>query len=477
MEELSPTLPEAARATAPEPVEPAESHSSRTVTVLAFLCLAVALLQSLVSPAIADVASYLHAGASSATWGVTGFLLSLGICTSIVGRLGDLYGKRRVLIATIVVVMVGTLLSALATSLWLFVLGRVVQGAAGGLFPLSFAVIRDEVAPHKRAGAIGLISALLGLGGGLGVVLSGVIVDHLSVPWLFWFPLMAIGVGLVAAWVFVPESPVRAAGGISYAGAVLMAAGLSGVLLAVSQASSWGWGDVKTIGLGVLGIVLLVVWTVVESRSAHPLVDMTMMRQRTIWPVNLLALAIGFGLFSAFLLIPQYAESSAGFGDSVTAGALMLLPLSIVMIVVGPLAGRIEARWGAKLPAALGAVSVLAAFLVIALWHDSRTPVILTAALLGLGVGMAFAAMANLVVQSVPADQTGVATGVNTVARTVGGALGGQIAISLVTAVGGVPSMSGFQHSFWLMVGASVVGVAAALAVPAAHVRQQHQAA
>jgi MFS family permease len=459
----------------PSSSRPGVKHPSVVLATLAFTCLVVALLQSLVSPAIGAIATALHSSPGDAAWASTGFLLSLGVCTSIVGRLGDIHGKRKVLIATLVIVLVGTLLSALATTLWLFVLGRVIQGVAGGLFPLAFGVIRDELPRERVPGAIGLISAILGLGSGIGVVMAGVIVDHLSVHWLFWFPLMGIVLGLTSVLLAVPESPVRAQSRINWVGAALMAGGLAAILLAVSRTSAWGWGSPKTMVLALAGALLLVAWVFSENRSPTPLVDMRMMRQGTIWPVNLLALALGFGLFAALLLIPAYAESAVGFGDSITAGSLHVLPLSIVMLIVGPFAGRLEARYGGKIPALAGAMAFLIGFVVLACAHGSSAPVLLASALLGLGIGLAFAAMANLIVQSVDPSETGVATGVNTVARTVGGAIGGQIAVTLVTsgAIAGVPTMDGFEHAFLLMVGAAVVAVLASTLIPALKTRSQ----
>ncbi|WP_202233319.1 MFS transporter [Actinacidiphila reveromycinica] len=437
---------------------------------LAFVCLAVALLQSLVSPAIGKIALSVHTTPDSAAWALTVFLLSLGICTPVVGRLGDIHGKRPVFLVTLGVVMAGTLLAALADTLWLLLLGRVVQGVAGGLFALSFAIVREELPREKVPAAIGLISALLGLGSGLGVLLAGIIADHLSVHWLFWIPLICTALGLAVSARVLPASRLRASASVNWGAAALMSAGLSAILLAVSRTAAWGWVDARTLGLAAAGAVVLALWVAVENRSASPLVDMAMMRKRAVWPVNLLAIGLGFGLFSALLLVPQYAESQVGFGDSVTTASLMVLPLSAVMLLVGPFSGRLEARYGAKPPAVCGAGAVLAGFVLLAAAHGSRLPILAASALLGLGIGLAFAAMANLVVQAVRPEETGVATGVNTVARTLGGAFGGQVAATLVTSggAGSAPTGAGFDHAFLAMVVASLVALAAAVAVPRA---------
>src|ERR1700755_3071075 len=211
---------------------PTYASSSRAVlAVLALAALCVSLLQAMVSPALGSIAAALHVSPSDAAWALTAFLLSASVATPIIGRLGDIHGKRRVLIAALAVLAAGTLVSALATSLGVLVAGRVAQGVGGGIFPLAFAIVRDELPRERVAASIGLISAILGLGAGLGVVFAGVIVDLLSIHWLFWFPLAGILAVLAGALAWIPESPVRDDASINWAGAALMSAGLASVLL------------------------------------------------------------------------------------------------------------------------------------------------------------------------------------------------------------------------------------------------------
>jgi MFS family permease len=373
-----------------------------------------------------------------------------------------------------VVLAAGTLMSALATSLPVLIAGRVVQGIGGGIFPLAFGIIRDEFPRERVAGGIGLMSAILGIGGGAGIVLAGVIVQHLSYHWLFWFPLVAVAVAAVAAALFVPESPIKAPARISWGAAALLSGGLAAVLLAVSQASSWGWGSARMLGLAAAGLVLLAAWVRVELVSPQPLVDMRVMRLRGVWTTNLVGFLLGFGMFGSFILVPQLVELPAstgyGFGASVTAAGLFLLPSTLAMLLVGPMAGRLEHRFGSKPPLVAGAAFAAAAFVLLALAHGARADIYISSALLGIGIGLAFAAMANLIVIAVPPDQTGVATGMNTIMRSIGGALGTQVIASVLTAnvvtSTGLPAERGFTIAFWLAAAALAVSVVAALAIP-----------
>ena len=464
--------------------DPGRQRPGLTLAVLALSGLAYSLLQSLVAPALPAIQHQLHASESGVTWILTAYLVSASVATPVLGRLGDIHGKERVLVCILVVLGAGTVVSALATSLPVMILGRVVQGAGGGIFPLAFGIIRDEF-PHERVpGSIGLMSAILGIGSGAGIVMAGVIVDNLSYHWLFWIPLVAVGVATVATALFVPESPIKAKARIGWTAAALLSVGLAAVLLAISEASDWGWGSTRTLGLAALGVGVLVVWVRVELRSEQPLVDMRVMRLRTVSMTNLVGFLLGMGMFSSFILIPQLVELPAstgfGFGSSVTAAGLFLAPATVMMLLAGSLAGPLERRFGSKLLLTAGAACSAGAFAMLAAAHETHAEIYVATALLGVGIGLAFAAMANLIVASVPADQTGVATGVNTIARTLGGALGSQVAASVLTATAvastGLPAERGFTISFALAAGLLAVSVVVAMAIPGRDPRRRKKA-
>ena len=444
-----------------------------TLAVLATAGLAYALLQSLVSPALTTIQGELGASESGVAWILTGYLLSAAIATPILGRLGDIHGKRRVLIVSVSGLAIGTLLSAVATSLGVMVLGRLIQGLGGGIFPLAFGIIRDEFPRERVAGSIGLMSALLGLGGGVGVVLAGLIVDNLTYHWIFWLPLVAVVLSLVATVWLIPESPTRAPGHVNWTGAVFMSAGLAVVLLAISQVHAWGWGSAKLLGMVAAGAVLLAIWVRVELRSDAPLVDMRMMAVRGVWTTNVVAVMVGAGMFTAFILVPKLAQlppddAGFGFGTTVTGAGLFLLPLSLTMLFVGIAAGRLERRFGSKPPLLAGIVFSAAGFVLMLALIDSRPAMYVACGLLGAGIGLAYAAMANLVVQAVPPEQTGVATGMNTVARSLGAAFGGQLAATFLAAsvIAGLPTERGFQEAFVAALIALVVAFLAGLLIP-----------
>ena len=430
-------------------------------------------MQSLVVPALPDIQRSLHTSETGVGWLLTAYLLSASVATPIIGRLGDMYGKERALVVVLVILAAGILLSAVSSSIGLMIAGRVIQGAGGGIFPLAFGIIRDEFPRDRVSHGIGLMSSLLGVGGGLGVVLAGPIVQNLNYHWLFWLPLGITILVTVATALWVPESPVKAPGRVNWLAAALLSAGLVMVLIAVSQTTSWGWGSVKTIGLIAAGLVVLLLWTATELRSEVPLVDMAMMRIHGVWTTNVVAFLVGVGMYSSFILLPQFVQepksTGYGFGVSVVASGLVLLPSTVMLVLVGQFTGRIERRVGSKTGLLGGAAFAAAAFVLLLLARSHQWEVYIASALLGTGIGLAFGALANLIVENVRSDQTGVATGMNTVMRTIGGALGGQIAATLLAGhlgSGGQPTSHAYGLAFAMCAGALIVSLAVGALIP-----------
>ncbi|MGZ4222463.1 MAG: MFS transporter [Solirubrobacteraceae bacterium] len=223
-------------------------HPTLILLVLSLAGLSYAILSSAVIPALPALQHDLHTSETGVTWLLTGFLLSASVATSIIGRLGDIYGKERLLVWTLVILAVGTLLAAVSQSLGMLIFARVIQGAGGGIFPLAFSIARDEFPRDRVAGSIGLISSILGVGGGAGLVIGALILEHLSWHWLFWLPLIVTVLAAVFTWRFIPESPVRAPGRINWLAATLMSIGICAILIAIAQTTVWGWGGVADVG-------------------------------------------------------------------------------------------------------------------------------------------------------------------------------------------------------------------------------------
>jgi MFS family permease len=458
--------------TAPSPATTNRTHPTLILAVLSLGGMAYAMLSSSVIPALPTIQHALHTSETGITWLLTAYLLSASVGTAILGRLGDMYGKEKLLLVTLMILAAGTLLAAVSSSLAVIIVARFIQGASGGIFPLAFGIVRDEFPHEKVAGSIGLLSAILGVGAGIGIVLSGVIVEHLSYHWLFWIPLAATLLAAVATWRFIPESPIRVPGRINWLAAALMTIGMSTVLLAISETTTWGWGSAKTLGMILAGLIVSAIWIGVEVRSENPLIDMTMMRIRGVWTTNLAAFLLGAGMYASFIVFPQFAQlpksTGFGFGASVVVSGLYLLPSTVGMTILGIYAGRISARFGSRAALLAGTAFTTVAFGLLAVEHGHPYDLLIAAGLLGVGIGLAFAALGNLIVQSVSSHQTGVASGMNTVMRTLGGALGGQLSATFIAAhtANGLPSVTGFSETFFMATGFLLVCLLSGVLVP-----------
>ncbi|WP_327070707.1 MFS transporter [Kitasatospora sp. NBC_01250] len=453
----------------------ARPHYNVTFAVLLLGVAAYSLLQSLIIPVLATLMQHLHTSQDTATWLMTGYLLSASVATPILGRIGDKAGKERMLVVTLVALTAGSALAGLSNSIGLMIVARVIQGLGGGVLPLAFGIIRDEFPAARVRGAVGVTAALTAVGGGLGLLLAGPIVDHLDYHWLFWFPMIMTAIATVATLLFVPESPVRTPGRISWGAALLLSVWLVALLLAVSEGPSWGWGSGRILGLFAAAVVFAALWIVVELRSEAPLIDMRMMRIPAVWTANLVALLFGVVMYTAMTFLPQLVQTPAklagyGFSASITQSGVYMLPMTIGMFVLGVLTGPLAARFGSKLVLVVGGTFTILPFALLSLAHDRGWQIYLASSLMGIGMGLAFSSMSSIVVEAVPPAQTGVASGMNANIRTIGGAIGSSVAASIlasgVTATHPFPPDSGYTGTFWFLTGAAVLAAVAALLIP-----------
>ncbi|RKR73459.1 MFS transporter [Frondihabitans australicus] len=455
-------------------------NTTLIVVYLALGGLAYAVLQSLVAPALSTIGKDLGASTSSVSWVITAYLLSASVLTPIFGRMGDMWGKRRTLIVVMSLLLVGTLVAALAPNLTVLIVARILQGAAGAVLPLSIGIVRDELPKERVSVVIGLLSGIFGIGAGIGIVAAGPIVQHLNYHWLFWLPLVLIVIGLAGIVFGMPESNVRKPGRLDLAGTAILSIGLVAVLLAVSEGETWGWGDVKTVGLLILGAVALVVFVVVELRVKEPLIDVRLFRVRGVWTAHVVALVFGFAMYGTFVLVPTLLQlptfTGYGFGKDASQAGLFLLPTVLMMIVVSAAAGALVRRFGPKPPLVIGGLFIAAAFVLPALSHAHLWQIVVSGILTGAGIGFGLSAASNAIIESVPAAQTGEAISANTVVRTIGSSVGTAVIAALISSQTKVfalptgklalPADAAFQIGFWACAGVGALAIVAAIAAP-----------
>ncbi|QWT22662.1 MFS transporter [Subtercola sp. PAMC28395] len=462
---------------------PASSRRPNSTLIVIYLSLgglSFAVLQSLVAPALATIGKDLSVTTSDASWILTAYLLSAAVLTPILGRLGDMVGKRKVLIIVLSLLLVGTVLAALAPNLGVLIIARALQGAAGAIMPLSIGVVRDEL-PKERVGVtIGLLSAIFGIGAGVGIVAAGPIVENLSWQWLFWLPAILVVIALIGVIFGMPESPVKTPGRLDILGAGILGVSLVSLLLAISEGENWGWDSFGTVGLLALGAIALVVFVLVELRTKEPLIDMRLMKVRGVWTAHVVALIFGFAMFGTFVLVPTLLQlpsaTGYGFGDTVSEAGLFLLPTVIMMVIFGPVAGILVRKVGPKPPMLLGSIFVTAAFILPAIDHSQIWQIVVSGLLTGAGIGLALASTSNAIIESVPATQTGEAISVNTISRTIGSSIGTAVIAALISSHStpqGLPLNDAFTIGFWVCAGVAVLAILGALAAPSMRQRRK----
>jgi len=431
-------------------------------------------MQAIVIPTIGPVADSLRVSRLAGTWVLTAYLLSGAVTTPLVGRLGDLFGNRRVLIWVLWITAAGGVLSACSTAFALVVLGRILAGTCTATMPLGYGIMREHL-PNARLGPmVALVAVSIAVGTGIGNVLAGTVQHGLGTQWLFGLPLLLTLPTCVMAQLWVPNSLGRERGRVNWSSAIAMAVSLLSLLIAVSESTTWGWQSPRTLGLLAFGAVALVGWVLVELAAEQPLIDMRLMALPGVWRTNVTSLLFGFGMFAAFTVVPQFAEtprsSGYGFGASVTIASLILVTATVTATVGGPLSGRLERSYGAKVPLVVGGLIGLCGYLLICLLNTHIAALFVAFALLGVGMGVGYAVLPHVIVLAVPREHTGGATGINVIARNIGGAIGIQLGATVLAAHlapgTALPSRSGYLVTFWLLAAAGAGATIGSLTIP-----------
>ncbi|WP_425548805.1 MFS transporter [Amycolatopsis ultiminotia] len=433
-------------------------------------------MQTLVVPLIPAFPRLLGATPTDASWVVTVTLLAGAVVTPVSGRLGDLYGKRRVLLASLGVLVAGSVLSALTSSLMLMVAGRGMQGLAMGVIPLGISIMRDELPRERVSGAIALMSATLGVGSAIGLPLAAVVAENTDWHVLFWGSA-ALGVGCASLILrYVPESPVRTPAPFDYLGALGLVVGLTCLLLPIVKGAEWGWGSGATLGFAVTAVVVFAGWGWYQLRRRDPLVDLRVSARRPVLFTNLASILVGFSMYAMSLSFPQLLQAPAatgyGLGLTMVGAGLCLAPNGIVMMLLSPVSARLTNRYGARTTLITGTSVIALGYLFAILLMDNALELVAASVIIGAGVGIAYAAMPALIMGAVPVTETASANGLNALMRSVGTSTSSAVMATMLThltlTVGTltVPSLTGFRAAFAVAAVAALAGTALTLVVP-----------
>ncbi|MCD2155477.1 MFS transporter [Rhodococcus cerastii] len=457
---------------------PTTRRSSRLIT--AILCLSgtvVALQQTMVIPLLPDFPKILGVSADDASWLVTVTLLTSAVATPIVSRLADMFGKRRMMLISMTMIVVGSLVAAIGGNFVALLIGRGLQGFAISMIPVGISIMRDELPKEKVASATALMSATLGIGSALGLPLSGLIFEHLGWPAIFWLSAIVGVLLIIAVAAVVPESSVRTRGKFDFLGAVMLSTALTAILLAISKGARWGWTSELTLLMFVIGIVTLALWFPYELRVTQPMVDLRTSAKRPVLLTNVASILVGFSMYANNLSTTQQLQmpkiSGYGFELGVMAAGLCMIPAGLAMVFFAPVSANITKRFGAKITLIVGGTVLALAYIARVFLTGSITLIIISAAVVSIGTAIAYSAMPMLIMRSVPITETASANGLNSLLRSVGTSTSSAVVAAMLTSMvipsgpgEGLPSIDAFKNIFWLAALAAVAAAAAAAFIP-----------
>ncbi|MGW7004782.1 MFS transporter [Streptomyces sp. NPDC054933] len=446
---------------------PAAGQRKETVIVfaLSLAAMVVSMMQTLPVPILGLIRNDLGTSTANVSWVTTATLLSAAVFTPLLGRFGDQHGKKPTLVAVLVVMVAGSVIAAVASSLPLLILGRVLQGAATAIFPLALSVLREEVRPQKLPGAMALVSGTLAFGSGLALVATGLLTSGAGADYrnAFWMATGFAALALLAVVFLVPATRHKTGGRTDFLGALTLGIALLLLLLPISQGHEWGWTSGRTLGTFAGAAVMTAVWVLTELKVREPLVDMRMFVHRPVLMANLAGILVGFGMFANFLgvsYLVQMPEALTGFGFDASilrASVQFLLPGAIVSLLASPIGGQLVRHRGPRYVLGMAAAFGAVGFGWLALDHAHTASVIGAGLMTGAAVSFGYAAMPAVIMASVPHHQSGIANGINSISRSTGSAIGSAIVTTILASktiehlpagVPPLPAESGFTLTF-----------------------------
>lgn len=449
------------------------------IAVLSICGTVVALQQTLVIPLLPEFPRLLGTTIDNASWLVTITLLVSAVATPIVSRLADMFGKRLMMLVCLMVVVVGSLVPAVGPdTLAVVVIGRGMQGVGAALIPVGISIMRDELPPERVGSAVALMSATLGIGGAIGMPLSGVISERYSWHALFWLSAVVGAVMFLAVLLVIPESAVRTGGRFDYLGAALLSVALVGLLLGISKGGTWGWGSEQTVLSFLVAAVFFAIWLPSQLRVGQPLVDLRTSVRRPVLLTNVASILLGFAMFGNMLSTTQQmqmpTETGYGFGLSVTQAGLAMLPGGLAMVAFAPVSASITRIYGARTTLIVGAGLMAIGYIARVFLTHSVAQVIIGSTVISIATAIAYASMPTLIMRSVPITETASANGLNTLLRAIGTSTSSAAVAAFLSAstmtLGSttVPALDAFQNTFWVAAIAALAAIGVALGIPAA---------
>jgi MFS family permease len=447
----------------------------RAVTpALMLIGIIAAIMGSLGAPLIPTIAADSHVSLSTANWLLTVTLLTGALCTPILGKLADGPHQKRVVVAALAVVLLGSVCAAVTDVFAVLLIGRALQGVGLGLLPVTMAIARRHLPAQRVGQVIAWLSVTVAVGVGLGYPVTGLLAQLSDYHVAFWFGALVAASALVVAILVLPSASAGSQDPLDVVGASLLAFVTTAVIIALSEAVRWGWTSAATLGLLVGGVAVGAVWVWWETRHPHPFVDLRLTRNRLVTTANVAGFLISIAMYLFLPIVVEFVQvpSDVGFGfsASVLVAGCALIPLSLGTLVSTRLAVGFQQRFGRRPVIPAGALLFAATMVFFAVEHDALWEAFAATALAGIGIGFTFAAMPSYIVSAVATHETGSAMGFYQVLRSVGLAVGSAVSTAVLAAntpEGSLlPSVDGFRTTLLLGAGLCAVTAVAAIVLP-----------
>lgn len=444
------------------------------VPTLVVVGLLVAVVSSLGAPLVPTIAQDDHVTLSTAQWVLTAALLTGALATPVMGRLADGARQRAVVVVTLGVVLAGCVLSAVAPSFVVLVVGRGLQGVGLGLLPVNMAIARRNLDRPRAARAIATLSVSTAIGAGLGYPLTALVAQVFDVRAAYWFGAVIVACTLAGAWIVLPDRTPAAPISFDVPGAVLLSLAVTGISVVLSEGGSWGWTSVRTLGTVGACVALLAVWAPHELRTDHPLVNLHHLANRSVLMADIAGFLMSLSMYLVVPIVVEFIQippaAGFGFGASILVSGFVLTPLSVGTFLASRLLVPYERRFGVRSMIPVGALVFGSASAYFALDHGSLWQAFVTMGIVGLGIGFTFAAMPGFIIRAVPTAETGSATGFYQVLRNIGLSVGSAFGAAVLlgyTAPGATfPELAGFRVALLISSGLAVLTAVLAFALP-----------
>ena len=456
-----------------------------TLGAMCFALFMMMLDNTVVNVALPSIQDDLGASLSSLEWAVNAYTLSFGVLLVTGGRLGDIFGRRRMFLLGVTIFALSSATAGLAQDTTMLIVSRVVQGVGGALMmPATLSIVTNAFEPHERGKAIGTWAGVSALALAIGPVVGGLLTEHVSWRAIFYLNI-PVAIGAIAATVFaVRESRDESVGReIDYLGVGTLTVGLTALVLALIQSNAWGWGSAAIIGLLGLSVVSLAAFVVIERRVSAPVVELPLFASRNFVGTNIVALVVTFSMLAQFFFVTLYIQDVLGYSPVETG--LRFLPSTLMIVLIAPIAGRLTDRVGPRWLIGTGLTIVTVSLFWLTTIDISTTygDIWPSFVLMGIGMALVMSPMSTAAMNAVSVEKAGVASGILSMNRMVGGTLGVAVigAVFAAEAPAGVRDPAAFVHAFssamWVAAGVAALGAVAAIALLRGRAKQADEPA